>query len=450
MVWKEALENVHMRRKLTSIQRKFLIKINRAYNTAPTNALQIMANTLPIHLKAKYIIWNWYLTAKSTQHGYDIPGYDEIYHEIKNNCKTIDITKPNFRIDRKLKKDEFIEHPAGNINYTIHWDNDNNKEIKSKWKIYTDGSKNDNGTGAGFIVKNNNDRTTYQHYYSMATQCTNSQAEMFALLKAIQHIQNNIDIFKGSISILTDSKAALHNLNQLTHPTALAKRLYDAANTLGTVRKLSFGWIRGHSGVKSNEIADKLAKLGASSNISPSFTDTPQVGVKNYIMSLIEKIWQHEWETGRNCFLFIPSIQTRKKAKHYVPNSLTTQVLLGHGNFPAYLHRFKLSENDKCDCSDDEIGDAAHFAFLCTKHDNYRTKLMHEYLTNNPRWPPTEHKIFENKTLWRTFEEFIYNTGALVVKNSEHQRYNTEDTSEDENNLQEESMDDNSDEEESS
>ncbi|XP_067124352.1 uncharacterized protein [Centruroides vittatus] len=251
-VWREALDNVHMRRKLTSIQRKFMIKINRAYNTAPTNALQIMANIPPIHLK-------------------------------DNNL--ININKANCGIDRKLKRDEYANHPAGNTNYNINWDNEENKQNKAKWKIYTDESKGDNGTGAGFTIRNSNNRTIYQHYYKLDTHCTNSQAEMFALLKAIEHVLNNCDIFRGSIHVLTDSKAALHILNHLRNPTVLAKCLFNAANTLGAKRKLTFGWVRGHSGNQGNEMADKLAKLGANNSILPSFKDTPQVKIKRHFVN---------------------------------------------------------------------------------------------------------------------------------------------------------------------
>ncbi|XP_023211506.1 uncharacterized protein LOC111614364 [Centruroides sculpturatus] len=443
-VWKEALNNTHMRRKLTSVQRKFTIKICKAYNTAPTNALLVMADLLPIHLKAKYLIWSWHLTTAENQIGHHIPEEDNIYTDINKNNTIIDVNKKDYGIDRKLKKNEYLKHPAEELNYNIQWDEKNDEEIKAAWKIYTDGSRNANGTGAGLTVINSKNRTTYQCYYKLAPHCTNSQAELLAILKAIQHIDNNIDKFKGSIYILTDSKTSLYSLNNMNRPTTLTKKLLEAAKILGSKRQITFAWIRGHSGNDGNDTADKLAKLGANANIKPSFTGTPEVTLKKYLLSIINTIWQSEWktaDTGRNCFQFIPSVTIRKQAKHYRPNKLTTQVILGHGNFPAYLHRFNLREDNKCDCNNIDIGDAVHFAFNCTKYDNQRSELLHNYLLKNPSWPPTAENIFKDKKLWKTFEDYIHKTDALKEK---FNRKDDEQNLEEENNTDDYTSDDES------
>ncbi|XP_023229286.1 uncharacterized protein LOC111629619 [Centruroides sculpturatus] len=415
-VWNEALNNVHMRRKLTSIQRKFTIKINKAYNTAPTNSLQVMANIPPIHLQAKQITWLLYLTSKNPQTIQQPFDKNEISLDFIVNTSSINKNKENYGINRKLKKDKYSCHPADEPNYTTHWDNEDNRNFKAKWSIYTDSSKNNNDTGAGFTIKNSNNRTTYQCYHKLASHCSNAQAKMWAIFKALEHINNNLDTYKGNIYIFTDSKMALHSLSNNNHPTVLTNNVQNMAKTLGATRNLNIAWVPAHTGIDGNEMADKLAKLGANSSTQPSFTDLPQKKLKKEIKIIINQAWQNNWETantGRNCFSFIPSIDIRIAARHFVPNKLITQVLLGHGNFPAYLHRFGFKNSNKCSCTANSINDAMHFTFNCPIYDNYRAELQHKYLLENFSWPPNPTIIFQNKGLWKIFKNFIIKTGAL-------------------------------------
>ncbi|XP_023244414.1 uncharacterized protein LOC111642316 [Centruroides sculpturatus] len=263
---------------------------------------------------------------------------------------------------------------------------------------------------------NSNNRTIYQCYQKLAPHCSISQAEMWAILKALQYINSNLDIYKGSITILTDSKMALHSLYNNNHPTVLTNKVQKAARTLSEKSKLNFGWVPAHTGIDGNEKADKLAKLGANSATQPSYTDLPQKRLKNELTSIINSAWQREWrtaDTGRNCFSFIPSIEIRNAARHFVPNKYISQVLLGHGNFPAYLYRFGIKDCNKCTCTENSIGDAMHFAFTCPTYDNDRAELQHRYLRDNYSWPPNPATIFQNKGLWNTFKDFIIKTGAL-------------------------------------
>ncbi|XP_067123227.1 uncharacterized protein [Centruroides vittatus] len=324
-----------MKGKLTSIQRKFTIKIEKAYNTAPSNALQ----------------------------------------------KNI---------------------------------SDNNS--KSKWKIFTDSAKNKNDTGSGLTIKNRNNRKTYQCYNKLAPYCTNAQAEVWAILKAIQHIRNIIDIYKGNIYIFTNNRTTLHCLNNNNCPTILKNRLLTAAKDLGEIHNLHFVWVPAHSGFVGNKLADKLAKLGANTSIDPSYKDIPQNELKKQLTTLLNSAWQREWrsaDTGRHCFKFIPSINTRIRAIYSEHSVFSSQVLLNHGNFPAYLCRFRFRETDTCPCSKNEIGDATHFAFNCPKHDCHRARLMRDYLLKNTRWPPDPSIIFQDKDLWKTFTDFIIKTEEL-------------------------------------
>ncbi|XP_023220292.1 uncharacterized protein LOC111622179 [Centruroides sculpturatus] len=193
--------------------------------------------------------------------------------------------------------------------------------------------------------------------------------------------------------------------------------MLSAANHLGSSRTLQFSWIPSHSGIKGNETADKLAKMGSRSSCHYSFDRIPQSTLKNRLRAFAEALWQQEWSsanTGRNCFEFIPNILTRKNAKHYTPEADTSQILTGHGNFPVYLHRFGKANNSNCTCSTQSIGDALHLAFHCPNFDHLRLGLITNCLKKGLTWPPEPADLFQDRELWKDFTNFLSRTKALI------------------------------------
>ncbi|XP_023214293.1 uncharacterized protein LOC111617197, partial [Centruroides sculpturatus] len=168
------------------------------------------------------------------------------------------------------------------------------------------------------------------------------------ILKAINHTTDNIHKYKGTIYLYTDSRTALSILTNGKRHIGLSANLISKANNLSKIRKLHFNWIPGHTGQAGNELADKLARKACILNREPSYKKLPHSWLKNQLTNLALNEWQHEWEnadTGRKTYAFIPSITHRVKATHYTPNAETTQILTGHGNFHAYLHRFGKMDN---------------------------------------------------------------------------------------------------------
>ncbi|GFX45498.1 RNase H domain-containing protein [Trichonephila clavipes] len=110
-----------------------------------------------------------------------------------------------------------------------------------------------------------------------------------------------------------------------------------------------------YTGIYGNERADWLAKEATKlSDLIPM--SIPKSYHKKVFEEKIISKWNNLYKISNNAHLtkeFIPSIQSRLKAKHFHPNFKLTQVLTGHGNFKAYLKRFNLSPTDQCSCSID-------------------------------------------------------------------------------------------------
>ena len=60
---------------------------------------------------------------------------------------------------------------------------------------------------------------------------------------------------------MTDSQAALKALKGYTVNHKCVLSCIEILNTLGLEKRITIGWIPGHTGVQGNEIADKLALL---------------------------------------------------------------------------------------------------------------------------------------------------------------------------------------------
>ncbi|GFV18718.1 RNase H domain-containing protein [Trichonephila clavipes] len=101
--------------------------------------------------------------------------------------------------------------------------------------------------------------------------------------------------------------------------------------------------------------------------------------------------WDNLYQISNNPHLtkeFIPSIQSRLKAKHFQPNFKLTQFLTVHGNLKTYLKSLNLSPTDQCSCSSDTIQNTKHLILACTNISSERRTLMNCLQKNNTVWPP--------------------------------------------------------------
>jgi len=120
---------------------------------------------------------------------------------------------------------------------------------------------------------------------------------------------------------------------------------------------LHIEWVPGHCEVKGNEIADELAKEGASkANKSSPYTSI--AFLKRRIKELSLKEWEEQWKKtirkGKT-YQGQPNLK-RSKALDLLPRSITstiTQLRTGHGYFNSYLVRIPNSGVllKRCNCS---------------------------------------------------------------------------------------------------
>ena len=111
-----------------------------------------------------------------------------------------------------------------------------------------------------------------------------------------------------------------------------------------------FGWMKAHSRIEGNRVADKLTKEAAQDvneqNITYNRIPATTVAVEIKMKRLIK--WQTQWdstEKGTLCKSVFPLVPIAPEF---------TAIVNGNWKKISYLHRFKLADNPTCFCNEGE------------------------------------------------------------------------------------------------
>jgi ribonuclease HI len=91
-----------------------------------------------------------------------------------------------------------------------------NNEETSTIQIFTDGSKSEQGVGAGMVIfKSGNLINSLK--YRLNKRCTNNQAEQLAILRALEYTENK-ETEDKTATIYTDSRMTMDSLKNSNIP----------------------------------------------------------------------------------------------------------------------------------------------------------------------------------------------------------------------------------------
>ena len=167
-------------------------------------------------------------------------------------------------------------------------------------------------------------------------KCTNNQAEQFAILTALEHIEK-IQTKDKRATIYTDSQTTLDKLQNSKIHTHIAEEIRGKITAMKESEwEITLCWIKAHTGIRGNELADTLAKKAATNkNITESYNKIP----KSVLMKDIEeesiKKWQRQWA------------QTNKgRTREYFPD-VTKIKDADTTNTKPYSHSKRACENER-------------------------------------------------------------------------------------------------------
>jgi ribonuclease HI len=100
--------------------------------------------------------------------------------------------------------------------------------------------------------------------YKLQSCCSNSRAEQIAILKSLEELTSLSDHKDRTVVIYTDSKVTLVYLrNNFIHSPLIAEIRNKVRQLVTQNWSNNFGWVKAHTGIEGNELADKLTKEAA-------------------------------------------------------------------------------------------------------------------------------------------------------------------------------------------
>ncbi|GJQ77957.1 hypothetical protein Trydic_g2318 [Trypoxylus dichotomus] len=380
-VWASALR-VKESRKLIGAQRVSAVRAARAYATASAEATAAISGILPADIRAKELAKRRDATR----------GGERIVAEIAGR----NIYSRDIEVGRRLGSEI---HPSETGAFKFSKDVEGQHVRPSGIAIYTDGSKNGDGTGAAFVVYAG-DEEIHSERLKLDRVCDNYQAELVAINAAVKYAKA-MQVERATL--FTDSLSVLQALRGMRKPTELLLQTWKLIREVN----VELVWTRAHVGTQGNERADELAKEAAADaddGTLLAYAFASEKTVKSAIAKESQREWQTRWENaanGRWTKRFIGDANKFGKLRVALSYQ-ATQLVTGHGNFGAYLHRIGRRDSANCECGEEDT--AGHVLFDCPYTEDWRSRTETEAINAGLRWPRNEGEINDDETAeWWTF-----------------------------------------------
>lgn len=207
--------------------------------------------------------------------------------------------------------------------------------------IYTDGTKQNNQTGAAVVTKNE----TYHYHLPSTTSIFSAEAE--AIKRALETTLQNNETNKNKV-ICSDSYGVILNISKLYPKNCIIQKIQNLITELRNKNtKITFIWTPSHVGIAGNEKADAAAKTA----LQDPEIDTP-IQTYDIIAEMKTKLkifWTQKWTNITNNKLREIQQDVRKREQHGSRREqvILTRLRIGHTRL-TNSHLFTKSDPPIC------------------------------------------------------------------------------------------------------
>ena len=336
VVWWNALENKVNLLKVERVQRQMCLSTTGALKSTSTKSLNTILHLLPIESFAKTVAYKTALRLKESN-GFKIRPYGHGNIDNIQGVKT-DYKRPSTNISHNF----LIELPSRES-----WA-DRAIDSLDIISVYTDGSKTDEGTGAGIFIPS----TDVKQSFKLPVHCSVFQAEIEAIYQACMNLGNST---LQQINIFTDSQAAIKALYKFSSTSKTVQKCYEALQTLATHNTVKVCWVPGHQGIEGNEVADELAKRGTTMDSHSLEVPPPIIHYYNQKFNSLVKKTNDEWKTNNSpkiTKIFWPCYDS-KKTEYLLSLSrrecgLVVGITTGHCLIAQFAKKIGILTDDSC------------------------------------------------------------------------------------------------------
>ena len=348
VVWGHKTDNIGFQDKLSSVQRLAMMGMTQVMRTTPTKGLEVVLGILPLYLICQQVgvaTW-WRIRNGSSPNTWD--GLTK--YKFQNGHR---------RVWKKiLDQIPEADMPTSKRDITMTWDHPTRvtEGFAPHIIVYTDGSKEDECTGAGWAVTKD-DQVIQESHFGLGKYASVYQAELFAITDVCSWLLDADKVRGCGVLICSDSLSAVRALctEDTNDQIVLDCRrwLFQLQNKCTVKLK----WVRGHNDLTGNELADYLAKEG--NKLVPVGPEPmmaiPSAVVKAKIKEIFMNLWEHHWHQEKSCRQtreFIDSVKERRtqgilnlsRNKLY----LIVQFITGHCTLRRHLSLLQVVEDSGC------------------------------------------------------------------------------------------------------
>lgn len=379
LVWSNKTRQKNVDNALTRVQRLACLSVTGVMTTTPTAALEILLSLTPISLfvrqEADLAAERLYRTGRWIAQSSEV-GHAKLLADLKREFREMEM--PSDYMPTKYCFDEGFR-----VLFPQRSDWESGTPVTGDIEVYTDGSKADGNAGAGIY----SEEMGYKVSMPLGSIATVFQSEVVAIDEGAA-LLNESGTHGKRVTICSDSEASLKALSSCKVSSKIVNRCRESLKVLSEHNEVTLIWVPGHSDVRGNEMADKLARQGSkASYIGPEPRLSTCAGLmSSLIKQKVREEHQLMWDVLETCrqakeLLSGCNMQNTKFLLSLNRKGLRDLVgiLTGHNTLKYHLQKMGLTDTTVCRGCGSAAETAKHFLCHCPRLGSLRARCLGDY-----------------------------------------------------------------------